>query len=267
MIPLLIFSKDRACQLDALLQSIQRHAQAILHPVCVLWVGSETSYDLGYSQCRRDHTEVHFFHETVFRTQVLDWLEDGGDPLVCFMTDDDLLYRDVGEAPEQAMLNLEILTFSLRMGTTTHDYCYPLDQAQPLPTTVPLDVYETWRWQDHSFDWGYPMSLDGSVFGATDLLSILNNSVGNWTNPNTLEDVLAHNANLFGRALVAAYRESCLVGLPANRVQDGHPNRVGSGPSADALNRRYLNGERIDLDALDFSSVRAAHAEIELVLR
>ena len=71
-----------------------------------------------------------------------------------------------------------------------------------------------------------------------------------------------------GRPLMASYPHSCLVGIPVNRVQHDVPNRAGEkfpyGP--DALNARYLRGERIDLDALDFSDIRGAHQELELVL-
>jgi hypothetical protein len=35
--------------------------------------------------------------------------------------------------------------------------------------------------------------------------------------------------------------------------------------SPEALNARFLAGERIDLDAMDFSAVRGAHQEIPLV--
>ena len=67
----------------------------------------------------------------------------------------------------------------------------------------------------------------------------------------------------------ASYRESAIVNNPVNRVQSSHPNRVAVSlmqPTYE-LNRRYLAGERIDLDALDFGGVNAAHYEMVYILR
>jgi hypothetical protein len=63
-----------------------------------------------------------------------------------------------------------------------------------------------------------------------------------------------------------SFRQSCLVSIPANIVTPTYRNRVGENSdwSAESLNRCFLAGERIDLYAMDFSSVRGAHQEIPL---
>ena len=42
---------------------------------------------------------------------------------------------------------------------------------------------------------------------------------------------------------------------------------AGGGGSAEELNARYLAGERLDLDAMDFSNVTAWHQEIPYIWR
>ena len=52
-----------------------------------------------------------------------------------------------------------------------------------------------------------------------------------------------------------------MVTIPANVVQHEYANRSGGG-SPEELNTRYLAGERLDLDTMDFSNVTAWHQEI-----
>jgi hypothetical protein len=61
-----------------------------------------------------------------------------------------------------------------------------------------------------------------------------------------------------------AFLESCLVSIPANIVSSTHRNRARDDAvtSPAVLNARFLAGERIDTEAMDFSAVRGAHQDI-----
>ena len=114
----LIFSKDRACQLDLLLRSISRHAPELYRTVSVLYDWTEPCYAAGYQQCLSDHAPVgvRFVPEIAFQEQTLTWLarREGA---VSFLCDDDVFYRylePVGELP-----------WSLRGGD--YDYPFSLD--------------------------------------------------------------------------------------------------------------------------------------------
>ena len=63
---------------------------------------------------------------------------------------------------------------------------------------------------------------------------------------------------------MAAFRESCLVSLPVNVVASTHRNRFEADRALtpEALNRRFVAGERIDLDSMDFTAVDGAHAVV-----
>jgi hypothetical protein len=123
-----------------------------------------------------------------------------------------------------------------------------------------------WRWRGAQGDFGYPMSLDGHIFRASDILPLIESR--NFSTPNSLEEMLMTQARQIGRPLMASYPHSCLVGVPVNRVQSAVPNRNGETHpyTVQDLNERYLRGERIDLHALDFSDIRGAHQELPLVL-
>jgi hypothetical protein len=65
--------------------------------------------------------------------------------------------------------------------------------------------------------------------------------------------------------IVKCFTESKLVSIPVNLVNDTFKNRHGLefGVSENELNNKYLSGESIDLQAMDFSSVNGPHKEIK----
>ncbi len=127
-----------------------------------------------------------------------------------------------------------------------------------------------WDWTAADGDFGYPASVDGHIFRGGTLRPALHDCPPD-ASPNQVEDHLVSTITQFhnGHSRMASYEHSCLVGLPLNVVTQTHRNRNGERYpwAADSLLGRYLQGQRIDLDALDFSDVRGAHQEIDLVLR
>ena len=255
----IVFSRDRPMQLDLLLTSLERNAPGIFD-VTVLYLPRRREYEAAYMVCEHEHPEVAFVEEDAITYQVRSLCL--GPELVTFFTDDSVLYRPLGEIPE---LYKDWICFSLRLGMNT-TYCYPHDREQARPLGHPDHPF-VWPWEQYEGDFGYPMSLDGHIFRAQDLLPILHTR--RFSNPNWLEEILMRDAKTIRRPLMASFHESRLVGLPLNRVNETTPNRYGATHPypAEGLNDRYLRGERIDLDALDFSDVRGAHQEIPLVFR
>lgn len=265
MIPAVIFSRDRACQLDALLRSIQRHAPGVFDPIRVLRKATSRPFARAYEHCELEHPEAVFIAESVFREDVMCLLEGH---LVCFFVDDDLLFGPVDTSPIEALSHEEVAAFSLRLGENT-TRCYPLDQEQEPPRIVSsaTQSFGVWIWTVEQGDFSYPLSLDGHVLRVSDVRALLEGR--DCTNPNELEDVLAsqHRRLAATRPLMASYETSRLVGIPANVVTATHRNRyAASWATAAALNHEFLCGKRIDIDRMDFSLVRGAHEEVDLVL-
>jgi hypothetical protein len=260
---------NRACQLDALLRSLDRHAPG-LTPVTVLWKAADDAFRAGYDLCRSEHPDVAFVVEDDFRADVVAWLQRKR--LCALAVDDDVVYGPVGGEARRAFDDPEILAFSLRLGSNC-TRCYALDREQPVPELRETDGYVVWDWTTAELDFAYPGSLDLHVFRAEDLRAVV--SGASFSNPNGLEDVLARHLRSRAkrrrrpRRLLASYKQSRVFGCPVNRVNSSHPNRFGTTialPTAE-LNSRYLAGERVDLDVLDYADIRAVHHELHLVLR
>ena len=119
MVDVLVFSKDRAAQLDLLLRSIKRFAPRFYRSVTVLYAYSEPCYREGYERLlypmRRN---LLFVHQRDFEQQVRHWLEHSDGP-VSFLCDDDVFYAPAPPAEELR------LPWSLRGGD--YDYPFSLD--------------------------------------------------------------------------------------------------------------------------------------------
>lgn len=253
----LVFSKDRPMQLDACLRSILRHAP-YRGSLTVLYRASTERFRRGYEQLETDSRVLLVEQSRDFRANVLDAIGGAGELLV-FHTDDDLFFRTPPRAP---VLPDGCAAFSLRLGENT-TYCYPFARDQAVPAGERAQDLFAWDWSQAELDFAYPMSLDGHVFD-TDLLRSLVRGA-RFRDPNELERELHLRRHRAPRYL-ASFDRSCVVAVPVNVVTESASNRSGGSPELDAaaLNDRFLNGERIDLDSLDFTSVRAAHQEIPL---
>ena len=64
---------------------------------------------------------------------------------------------------------------------------------------------------------------------------------------------------------ITSFKYSKLVGVPVNLVNETFNNRHGIEfyISEKTLNNRFINGERIDIDKLDFGVINSPHKEIK----
>lgn len=241
-IEVVIFSKDRACQLDALLRSMDQFVK-IEHRRNVLYTYSTNDFGHAYRKVSADYPGVNFFKEVSFKYDLLNILESAKHERrhILFLVDDIIFTRVYagGENIEAFNSNENILTISLRLGENI-TYC----QVRNI-NTVPHDFSQsnTWCWEKaHIGYWNYPMSVDGHIFRATDIVNLIESL--DFSNPSTLEATLACNA--INKPLMIAEQEPFMVNLALNHVQDVLINPSGD-ISADQLNRKYLNGEKIDI--------------------
>lgn len=266
MIGAIAFSRDRACQLDLLLRSLEENASGVFDPVFVIWHATSEEFREGYQRCVGEHPDVAWIKEDGLTYQTHHCITASG-RLVAFFTDDDVLYRPLDRAAiyEHALNREDVLCFSLRLGHNT-TFCYPHGRRQQLPRQFSWNGdLLLWEWQRAEQDWSYPFSLDGHLYRRADLLALLDGR--NFSTPNFLEETLMSDPASLRRPLMAAYSESRLVSIPANIVSQSHMNRHGQEHpmSTAVLNERYLAGEQIDLASMNFSGVRGAHHELPYV--
>jgi hypothetical protein len=249
-----VFSKDRAMQLDACLRSIESYAP-YTGPIVVVYAASTTRFAEGYERLEHSDRVRLALQGSDLKTDVLAAI-DAAVGWTTFHTDDDVFFRSPPGPPE---LPDGFAAFSFRLGLNT-DHCYPLGERQNIPDVVRSGSLIAWDWTRATLDFAYPLSLNGHVFRTETIKALVERA--RFSNPNELESWLHRTRHTLPAGMLA-FTESSLVTLPMNAVAVTG-NRAGSDPSLapDVLNERFLAGERIDLERMDFSSVHAAHEEI-----
>lgn len=122
----IIFSRNRAMQLDALLASIQRYAPTLFGNVYVLY-RVDSVYAQSYAILREQRKDtVTFVQRTNLKTNTLETLHKAGE-WACFLTDDDVFYRSADNSFWKYLTD-DILCMSLRLGLNT-TYCYQIGRA------------------------------------------------------------------------------------------------------------------------------------------
>jgi len=283
-----IFSKDRALQLHGVLASFAACCRdAAETSIAVIYKASSLEYAAGYKQLQREFSgrlDIEWVEESHFKRDLTRlvigekrwWRHLFGlvppDEAGCllFMVDDNLFVREfqLSTALEALEKFPRSIGFSLRVGKNT-TYCYSNRCDQPLPDFEhAADGVLRFQWPGQVGDFGYPLEVSSSVYRAKDLVGLLSNLP--YANPNRLEQGLSISSKLFARTRpeLLCFDRSVAFCAPVNIVQSVLDNRAGNAEknSIANLNRKFLEGWRIDVEALNGFVPHAAHQEIELPL-
>lgn len=262
-----IFSKDRAMQLDACLQSFSincRDMQDI--DLKVIWICSTPSNEKQYKELANTYPAIEFIRQLDFESQVLSTL--AGYEYVLFLVDDCIFVREfsIRNIIESLKSNPNALGFSLRLGTNIN-YCYPLGCRQQLPdiTTIQNDFLK-YDWTTAQHDFAYPLEVSSSVFQVEDIIFALKN---HFNNPNTLEMHLNNSKIIFNahKKYLLCPKYSYGFCIPVNKVQETFNNRAGETYyySPDKLGKMFMDGYRIDVEQYKGFIPNACHQEMELM--
>jgi hypothetical protein len=260
----IVFSKDRACQLELLLRSLKEQCPGWRDwSVQVLYTASTGAFEAGYRQVMGAHPEIGYTRETVFKDDLVTVVrEHPASEYVMFLVDDLVFKNPFPVSSEESAYfeaNGDVLCLSLRMGPHLVR-CYPRGNR---PAAVPAFDHRTlcvWQWPGCEGDWGYPMSLDGHVYRRMLVETYLKHLP--FTNPNTLEGLMSSNVPRQIPRMIC-FRESIVMNLPLNRVQNTIENIHGS-VSAESLNNVFLEGKQISLAPLRGFRNRSAHEEVPI---
>lgn len=271
-IRLFIPSKDRACQLDALLQSLEDHCPGLFMPY-IIWKASNESYFAGYCKVLKKFEDVIAFHEKNIHDDFMTFLKvchcGRYSDVFCMATDDCIFYRPCSIEPEDVNFAMddETFCFSFRLGLNTIVQDYSTGRLQP-----PLSYYDEtyskyikWHWKSHNptDNYGYCAGQDFCCYRATDLLQLLDFPFNNLRH---VESVLSTEKRIhIMKEWMASPRESCAVNIPCNNMQEPFiSNPALYQVSPEDLNRRYLDGETIILSDVYNAKIVGCHQNIPI---
>lgn len=269
MINNIIFSKNRASQLRLLLYSIQKNAPGVFN-LNVVYKYTDEQFKAGYELVKQEFGHICNFVEQTnnFKQDTLSLLDSEND-FSCFFVDDDIIYKPVTSEDDlikHIKDDEDVFCMSLRLGENVK-IAYTMNTINVLHNQENLeDGMIKWDWSLHYLDFGYPLSLDGHIFRTKEILKLSKKIA--FTNPNEFEGNLQIFDN-FPRNKMVSYKYSVLVNTPNNIVNDTHPNRNGltCAINVKELNEKYLKGEVINLESMNFEDIQGCHQELIFVFK
>lgn len=259
-----VFSKDRAMQLHALLNSYFETKVGECE-IVVIYKSSTEAHKQAYEEVANIFgTKIKFVEQGKYAgfreclEQTVSLLPKGK----MFLLVDDIVFTETVDYHFLASLDVSDTVFSLRMGEHLN-YSYVVDSSQPLPKTVEVkDGYLTWQWSEGKLDWGYPLSVDGHIFSTSEVLLWI--KYLEFSSPSSFEMALQKLKHIYRNKLGMSFRKSRIVNIPANKVQDEINNLHGAIHQEDLL-QKWFDGLAIDHTQFRGWKNRSVHQEANFV--
>jgi len=261
----IVFSKDRALQLHALISSyLEKVASPV--PIHILYQTSTPSHQKAYEEVIKifPNNNVSFTKQdsdNSFRSNLISLLKSVDSEKIFFLVDDVLFIEDF-DIQDFVKFDTDKFVPTLRMGLNLKK-CYTVQKEQSLPELMPDIVKDkdkiTWKWDHGIYDWSYPLSLDGHFFSTQEIAIII--QLTEFSAPNTLEDQLQKFRRFFLFRKGIAYKKSRIVNIPCNKVQIENKNLYGD-LHQDFLLEQWQQGYQMDFRGLYGFMNESAHQEI-----
>lgn len=245
LISAIVFSKDRAMQLHALLASFFETKIGECS-IVVIYKCSNGEHKKAYKIVEQIFGEKVKFFDQESHLSFRDCLEfvvsQTPSGKLFFLVDDIVFTEDV-DYPILASLDLTETIFSLRMGEHLV-YSYVVDKIQPLPAALVRNKqFLSWKWSEGVHDWRYPLSVDGHIFSTEEVRLFV--KYLDFSSPSSFENSLQNLRYIYLNKRGLSYKKARIVNIPANIVQNEVNNFHGSVHQEDLL-RQWLNGMAID---------------------
>ena len=260
-INIIIFGRDRGCQLELLIRSMKEFFKEFNEcEIKILYTYSNNEYEKGYEKLRTIHADsnLKFTKEFKFQDSLLS-IFDKSKKYSVFFVDDNVFKEPFSFEDEEFKLfsaRRDILTLSLRLHPRLN-YCYPARLKQVAPRMI-SGVFD---WIGQPGDFGYPMSLDGHIFDTKNIQYYLYSL--RYNGPNDLESQMAMIPVPI--RCMSCYDKSRIINIPVNKVQNFN-NNIHGNISEKYLNEQFLNGKIISMENIRELDNTSCHQEIELKL-
>jgi len=277
MITAIVFSKNRALQLDLTLQSIRKNLPQV-EKIFVIYK-ADAEYDMSYSLLQADYINVVFEKQDGYLLDAILKHKASFGKFIAFFTDDNIVYRPCNMTLGHLDCFYEhkqTCCLSLRLGYNAQMRDYGTGTLEPDIMPQYEFFRDTFLWNRLSIPpggyWSYPLSVDGHIFRTKDMITILE-TMRNWPEmfsslqtPNKFEAMLQR---FFFEIppMMMCLKYSTVVNSPNNRVQSEYGNASGLTYSYEAkfLNDLFMAGRRIDINALSIKNIVCPHQEIDLL--
>ncbi|VGO21670.1 hypothetical protein SCARR_03744 [Pontiella sulfatireligans] len=262
----IIFSMDRAIQLHGLLcgyfEKINRPV-----PVYILYRATSEPHRVAYEEVFSLFKDKQVFpvyqEQNTFREQLLNLLETIRSEKLFFLVDD-ILFTENIDLDVLLNINSRMYIPTLRLGSNL-TRCYTQQKNQSLPPFQRKNFggkdLLAWQWSKGELDWGYPLSVDGTIFYRDEVLALARNAA--FSNPNQFEGHLQRFSEMYNFRFGVCFEKSPIINVPVNRVQTEYLNVHGD-IHQDYLLEKWNEGFRIEYQSLYGFMNESAHQELPI---
>lgn len=218
----IVFSKNRACQLELLLRSLGDLPASVLYTY-------DSGFEAGYKKVINMYPSINFIKQYDFKSQLINFVKNS--KYVYFPTDDIVFidyFSENSKEFREFIKSSDIISLSLGLS--------------------PNIAGKKWRWQDFKGNyklrmWGYPVSIDSCILRAEDVLPAIID-YGDMPTPNYFEMALL--AKTPTRPYMMCFDHPKIINNSVNQVQKDFPaHTVGISP--EILENNFLKGKRLSL--------------------
>lgn len=243
----ILFSKDRAMQLHALLSSYYENAINPA-PIHLLYTYSDERHKQSYDEIKESFVDkkIDFIFETNFKKQILDLIKNMNSSKFFFLNDDTII-KEKFDVKDFAKYNPLVAVSSLLKGLDqTRNTTYIQELPQFIDGIISDSDKKCWVWEScpNSPDWSYPLSVGGNLFSTKEMAVLLDMMY--FKGPNTLEGNLNKEYSyLFKKRYGICYNKTIIGSIPCNIVSSESGCLTTGIFSVDELLEKWNNGYRI----------------------
>jgi len=266
----LIVSKNRACQLRLLLESISVNAPSLLNKIKIIYTSTSDDFEKGYEKLKSEKIlpNIIWEKEKDFIPDFLDALKTCESEYFCGMVDDCVIYKKIPTQHIEELFSDDMFCFSLRLGLNTTTQFYMADYITELREYHQTSLCIKWDWTKWSskLNYGYPISLDGHIFRTKEISDL--SHMFKFDKLRYWEGIIAGKCRkLTKRNMMMSFRQNILFSIPVNCVQE--PPLIAGllfEQTEEEINQNYLNNYVIDLNSMEyaFQNVSWTHNEFPL---
>jgi hypothetical protein len=266
---LIIFSFDRPMQLYALLESVKKHMQGV-NATAVIYRTTDEAYEQAYQEVKDTFSNVIYVQQGInpqedFKLLTMQAFCLLGSPYVLFAVDDMIVKDDVDlNACIEHMEREGAYGFYLRLGKNT-TFSYPYKVEQGIPSTFELVADDVCKWQLGSgrYCWGYPHTVDMTVYRKADIFPYLRGLA--YASPNQLEGNWSCYWRNCSLSWGLCFEQSKVLNIPLNCVQKVTKENPHMGSYSPAeLRELFEAGFKIDIEPLYRFENRSAHTDFDI---
>ncbi|MDV6032223.1 MAG: hypothetical protein F9B45_19480 [Phycisphaera sp. RhM] len=246
---LIVFSKDRPLQLDALLRSIRDHLRGEFQ-LTVLWKASDKQFQLAYDEVFESLGEmgIRTVEENEFLGDTIDALEHALAPSAMFLVDDILFVREFRTEWLKRFRFINAVPSTRLDDQVTYSQPHECESPVPRLKSSRRSPWKVFSWRESVAGWAMPLALDGNVFSRREVIGLLKGI--DCKNPNSLEAAFGPYRFWFKFRKGYCLTRRCIQNFALNRVQTENETFPCGEYSADALLEKWNQGFRLDIEKM-----------------